>query len=502
MLDLNARRWRGRDRVAEPVRAISHMPEAYTVSRRDNQRRKAKATSDLRRTVPRDFASARVGDIRGARRRVDLDDVRRLAASCIAAGAGGRANPTQTLELQAFEATASFTSRARAEFEALLARLGVASSLPLGLPLDDEPFWFRGGHPLAGFRSHAALPSFVDILIVGVGLIGASTAYHLAHAAQRDGRRIVAIDRGDPAGEASGRNAGTFETIPENSIGLYEGLARERFLFLRRCFPGLPIEVLGAEAGAPGLRGVGPRAAQPPAVPRSRAPGRHRVPLDSPRVAVPGAHRAAGGGPLPGGDARCPARRGRSSCGRRGKIRTEFGIQTSYIGRFIPGDGTYDPFMYVCGLLRCALEKGVELYTRLPVHRLELAGPDRHLAHTAEGPIEARRVVVATNAFTRDLLPELRRDCATAEPDHGDRARARPNARPLCYQRLWARLLQPAAVRRARATGRRCSWVAARTGSCATRHRGAGPDPRMTACCGSETPSFPSCEDIRLRPNG
>ena len=91
-----------------------------------------------------------------------------------------------------------------------------------------------------------------------------------------------------------------------------------------------------------------------------------------------------------------------------GKIRTEFGIQTSYIGQFIPGDGTYDPFMYVCGLLRCALEKGVELYTRLPVHRLELAGPDRHIAHTAEGPIEARRVVVATNAFTRDLLPELR----------------------------------------------------------------------------------------------
>ena len=91
----------------------------------------------------------------------------------------------------------------------------------------------------------------------------------------------------------------------------------------------------------------------------------------------------------------------------RGKIRAEFGIETSHLGRFIPGDGTYHPFKYVCGLLRCALDRGVELYTRLPVQRIESAGPDRHLAHTPEGSIEARRVVVATNAFTRDLLPEL-----------------------------------------------------------------------------------------------
>jgi hypothetical protein len=67
--------------------------------------------------------------IRGARRRVDLDDIRRLAASCVGAGARGRADPTQALELRTFEAGAIFTPGARAQFEALLARLGVASSL-------------------------------------------------------------------------------------------------------------------------------------------------------------------------------------------------------------------------------------------------------------------------------------------------------------------------------------------------------------------------------------
>ncbi len=182
------------------------------------------------------------------RQRFGLDDVRRFAVSYVGAEPGGRASPAQASELQALEGATTFSRTARAEFEALLARLGVASSLSIGLPLNDEPFWFRDGHPLAGFRSHGTLPTAVDTLIVGAGLVGASTAYHLVDAVQREGRRVAVIDRGDPAGEASGRNAGNFEMIPENSVGLYEGLARERFLFLRRRFPRLPIEVLGAEA--------------------------------------------------------------------------------------------------------------------------------------------------------------------------------------------------------------------------------------------------------------
>ena len=380
------------------------MPKGHTVSRLGKKRRNQKSEIHPRRAAPREFASAEVVGIRGARRRVELDDVRRLAASCV--GAGGRATPTQALALQAFEATATFTPAARAEFEALLARLGVASSLPPGLPLDHQPFWLRGGHPLAGFRSHAALPSAVDVLIVGVGLVGASTADHLAHAAQRDGRRVVAIDRGDPAGEASGRNAGTFETIPENSVGLYEGLARERFLFLRRCFPKLPIEVLGAEAER-----------QASVVLSLALRNRHRFRDIVLREGI-ACHFAPRGWLFLAHteqqeeglceEATLAARHGEVlELWPRGKIRAEFGIETSYLGRFIPGDGTYHPFMYVCGLLRCALDRGVELYTRLPVQRLEPAGPDRHIAHTPEGPIEARRVVVATNAFTRDLLPEL-----------------------------------------------------------------------------------------------
>jgi hypothetical protein len=98
----------------------------------------------------------------------------------------------------------------------------------ISLPINDQPFWFRAGHPLANYQSTPTLPSFVDILIIGAGLTGASAAYHLGPAVRDRSLRVAVIDRNDPATEASGRNGGNFELLPENSVGLYGGLARER----------------------------------------------------------------------------------------------------------------------------------------------------------------------------------------------------------------------------------------------------------------------------------
>ena len=83
------------------------------------------------------------------------------------------------------------------------------------------------------------------------------------------------------------------------------------------------------------------------------------------------------------------------------------GIEATFLGRFIPGDGTYHPFKYVCGQLRTALRDGIALYTRTKVHHIISVHADEHRIVTDRGTIAARRVIVATNAFTRDLLPEL-----------------------------------------------------------------------------------------------
>lgn len=92
----------------------------------------------------------------------------------------------------------------------------------------------------------------------------------------------------------------------------------------------------------------------------------------------------------------------------RRKILEEFDIRTDFVGRFIPGYGTYHPFKYVCGVISAALKNGVELYTRVRVKRIRSMSPDRHYVTTDRGCIVARRVIVATNAFTCELLPEMR----------------------------------------------------------------------------------------------
>ncbi len=274
----------------------------------------------------------------------------------------------------------------------------------IALPADDTPYWLRGHQPLAGFRSTEELPADTDVVVVGAGLTGAATAYHCVRGASA--LRTVVLDAGDPANEASGRNGGNFELIPENSVGAYEGLARERLAFLHRVYPKLPVEVLRAESErqASLVLGVALRN-------RNLLTGiirRERIECDfSPRGWL---HIASSDEEEQGicEELALAAQHGqRIELWSRGKIRREIGIDNAHLGRFIPGDGTYHPFKYACGLLQVALAHGAQLHTRTAVLAIESDAPDRHRIVTARGTIVARHVVVATNAFTSRLLPEL-----------------------------------------------------------------------------------------------
>jgi thioredoxin reductase len=147
--------------------------------------------------------------------RLDVRSVRRIACEIQAAcDPDGRASESLGRYLQALDRDRRFSPAARAAFEDLLARVGVASIHPPGLPLDSQPFWLRGAHPFATFRSTAEPPQSADIVIVGAGLTGASAAYHLTDAVRSLGLRVVVLERGEPAGEASGRNGGQLPTHP------------------------------------------------------------------------------------------------------------------------------------------------------------------------------------------------------------------------------------------------------------------------------------------------
>ncbi len=362
--------------------------------------------------------------------RLNLTQVRRVALEILGRCNGGRRPATDDIrrELEALDRDGEFSPAARAEFQQLLARVGVATHRPIVLPIDDQPYWFRHGHPLAGHRSRAELPASADVVIIGAGLTGASAAYHLGDAA-REGLHVVVVDQGDPACEASGRNGGNFELIPENSVGVYEGLARERMAFLQRCHPSLPHEVLQAESErqASVVLGVSLRN-------RELLKGivlRERIDCDL--MTRGWLHLASTEEEEQGlcEEVTLAAQHGqRIELWSRRRIRAEFGVNGDFLGRFIPGDGTYHPFKYVNGLLECALRCGVELYARTPVRGVVSDGDDAHRVITESGDIVARRVIVATNAFTSQLFPELRairpRQSQVQVTEHApDRARGR-----------------------------------------------------------------------------
>jgi glycine/D-amino acid oxidase-like deaminating enzyme len=313
-------------------------------------------------------------------------------------------SPSTRAELERIDREELFSSPARDAFQDLLARAGIATNLPIRIPLDGEPYWLRHGQPLAGFQSSASLPEAADIVIIGAGLTGAATAYHLAEHARA--RRIVVLDQGDPAGEASGRNGGNFELIPENSVGMYEGLARERAAFLRRLHPSVPVEVVHAESERQASIVLGLSLRN-----RTLLRGiilREHIDCDfSPRGWI---HLASTEEQEQGmcEEVMLAAQHGqRIELWSRGKIRQELGIENEFLGRFIPDDGTYHPFKYACGMLRCAIAEGVELHTRTRVCGIESQLADRHRIETDRGAISTRCVVVATNAFTSQLFPEL-----------------------------------------------------------------------------------------------
>jgi glycine/D-amino acid oxidase-like deaminating enzyme/CRP-like cAMP-binding protein len=341
-------------------------------------------------------------------KQISIEDVRRLIPAireAIQPGKSGIAHIRR--ELEAIDRSCHFSRNARPLFQDLLAKFEKATSRSIVMPADASPFWMRSGNALAGFRSGTKLPRLADVVVIGAGLTGASAAYHLADAVRDRNWRVAVLDQGDPAGEASGRNGGNFELIPENDAGVYEGLSAVRLAFLRRQYPRVPFEVLQAvsERQASLVLGMALR-------------NRNIMKAIILREGIDCDFSPHGWLYLADSDeaeqgiceeVSLAAQHGqRIEIWSRRKIESEFGFETDFLGRFIPGDGTYHPVKYVCGVIQAALAAGVQLYSGVGVRRIETLSEDEHRVECAEGSIVARRVIVATNAFTRELLPELK----------------------------------------------------------------------------------------------
>ena len=97
-------------------------------------------------------ASSRPGRV------LTTDAVERLARQLVPRYSQHPAGAAVRRKLQALERNRRFTPRSRRLFEELLGRVGVASTQGISLPISDQPFWFRAGHPLANYQSAPTLP--------------------------------------------------------------------------------------------------------------------------------------------------------------------------------------------------------------------------------------------------------------------------------------------------------------------------------------------------------
>jgi glycine/D-amino acid oxidase-like deaminating enzyme len=241
-----------------------------------------------------------------------------------------------------------------------------------------RPFWLPTASGLA-LRTAPALPARADVVVVGGGLAGASTAYWLA----RLGRSPLVLERRGIAGGATGRNGGH----------IAPGTA-ERFALAR------------ARHGEPGARAIWDFSHRCAEAVRALV-AEHRIDCElrvtgsvslalSPDELAPvrdtAETLAALGAPVEYWDAAACA-------ARTGSDRFLGGVLRRSAGQLWPARLTL-------GIVEQAVRLGAAVQTGTAVRAVER----RHGAFTVRtdrGDVAAGHVVHATNAWARELLPAL-----------------------------------------------------------------------------------------------
>ena len=249
-------------------------------------------------------------------------------------------------------------------------------------PFPLSPSLWAATAPPAPAMPPLAAPARAEVCIVGGGYCGLSTALHLAEA----GIDTVLIEAREPGWGASGRNGG--QVIP--------GLKYE------------PVELLekfGPEAGTALVDFAGHTADVVFDLIR-----RHGMDVPHTRAGwIQGAHTEAGLADVARRAEQWRAWGAETELLDRAATAQKLGTE-SYLGAWVDKrGGTVQPLAYARGLARAALAAGARIHGGTAATRLERRG-ERWLVETDQGhTIDAARVLIATNGYTGDLIPKLKR---------------------------------------------------------------------------------------------
>ena len=225
------------------------------------------------------------------------------------------------------------------------------------------------------------LPSVIDVAIIGGGVMGAAISYWLARA----GVRSVILERTRLAHEATGRNGGFVSIGPAESYPAamrrsgHEtahtilNLTRQNQALVRRI---LQEEDIACDYHEPGSLSLALDAT-------------HLTELAEEAMALQADGVAA-------------ALLDRAQV--QELIQTPLG-RDIVGGRFMPEQGVVHPLRFVQGLVQAAQRSGVRTCATTVLQLVPHGGSV--VVHTMRGPLQAETVIVAVNAWTSELLPQL-----------------------------------------------------------------------------------------------
>ena len=248
-------------------------------------------------------------------------------------------------------------------------------------PFPLTPSLWHATAPAASPTPPLAQDTTADICIVGGGYAGLSTALHLAEA----GASVVLLETHEPGWGGSGRNGG--QVIP--GIKYDPGEIHAKF---------------GPDAGKALVDFVGSTADLVFSL-----SDRHKMDVPHRRAGwIQGAHTPAMVETVKRRAADWAREGADTSFLDRGEVARLLGTER-YLGGWIDRrGGGVQPLAYARGLARAALAAGATLHGQSPVTSLQRKG-EGWIVKTARGAsVTAKRVVVATNGYTGDLIPKLR----------------------------------------------------------------------------------------------
>jgi len=242
------------------------------------------------------------------------------------------------------------------------------------------PYWWD--HVPRPALDTRAPPSRADVVVIGSGYTGLHAAIQTA----RGGRHTVALDAEAAGFGCSTRNGGQVSTSIKPS---YDMLARRhgaqwafdilkdgqnslRFMadFIRDNSLDCDFHVVGRFHAAHNAAQYEALAERVKNQPKGLEVGAHMVP--------------------------------------RSEQRREIGSDGYFGGAVYEQHASVDPARYHQGLLDLAIAAGVEIVAYCPALSIERSG-DRFIVKTSRGTIDTRDVVIATNGYTGDLTPWLKR---------------------------------------------------------------------------------------------